>query len=128
MRKGNEIITWKHGTRIGTKNQELGTKNKKTRHYYRVSGSYVRNDYWVNLFAYGFFNFNVFQRDHGDERTVISPFAEFNPAINECEKRVVFSHAYINTGIVPGSSLADNNISGLGELPSVYLHSQPLAV
>jgi len=29
MRKGSEIITWKHGTRIGIKNQELGTRNKK---------------------------------------------------------------------------------------------------
>jgi hypothetical protein len=41
---------------------------------------------------------------------------------------MVFSHSYVEAGIVTGAPLADDDVAGLGKLASVDFNPEPFAV
>jgi hypothetical protein len=73
-------------------------------------------------------NLGGFNRDDGYIGTVIPAFPEFHPSVDQGEKGMIFAHAYVKAGIMTCASLADDDIAGLGELASVNLNAEPLAV
>jgi len=54
--------------------------------------------------------------NHGNVRSVLVGFLEFDNAIAQGEQGVVFTHTNVLARIVDGASLADDDVASLGEL------------
>ena len=90
--------------------------------------SFIRDDYWVFLLADSFSLFHLLDRDNGDKGTVVPAFTEFHPAVDQRKEGMILSHADIQSGIVAGAPLTNDNIACFGKLSAVYLNSKPFAV
>jgi hypothetical protein len=58
-------------------------------------------------------------RDNRNVRFVVFSLAEFNSTGNQREERMVFSDAYVETGIVTGAALTHEDVTGDASLTTV---------
>jgi len=65
---------------------------------------------------------------NGNVGLVLTSFAEFYHTVAGGKDGEIFTHAYILTGMVNGTSLTDNYVTGYGRLSSEYLYTQPFAL
>lgn len=72
----------------------------------------------ILLFSYRFYRY---------ENLVVFSFAEFNFTILKCKKGMVAADTYVQSGIVPGSPLAYNDVACFGYLTSEELDAESLA-
>ena len=70
----------------------------------------------------------VFYRLNGDIGFVVPLLGEFNFAIDHCIQGVVFADPYVAAGMMYGTPLPDQNITGPDYLASVEFHTQSLAL
>ena len=66
--------------------------------------------------------------DHGNECPVVSSFSEFHHAIAQREERVIFTNTYVLAGMINGTTLAYDDISGDSGLTTEDLYPQALAL
>jgi|PlaIllAssembly_1097288.scaffolds.fasta_scaffold3197512_1 hypothetical protein len=59
---------------------------------------------------------------------VIFSFLEFNLSVGESKKRVIPAEPDIESGIMPGASLADDDVASFDCVTAEELHSQPFAL
>lgn len=80
-----------------------------------------------------FFNVKVcfsvlFERNHGYVGFIVLPFTKLNHSIAHCEEGMVFPDAHAFGGMVTGAALADNDITGNGDLATEDLNAESFAV
>jgi len=69
-----------------------------------------------------------FNSGNGDIGLVVLLFAEFNDAIGQCEEGEIPADTDVLTGMVGGTTLADDDVSGDGGLSAEDLHAKTLAL
>ncbi len=62
-----------------------------------------------------------------DEAATVATFGEEHGAIYQGVERVILAHAYIETGVMYGSTLALDDVACLGELAAKNLNTQTFA-
>lgn len=60
---------------------------------------------------------------YADIGFVVPSFPEFNFTVGQGKKGMVFTHSNIQTGMVYGSPLSDNDVSGFGKLTTVNFNA-----
>ena len=62
-------------------------------------------------------------RLYRNKRFTVSTFLESYGSINQGEQGMILAHTYIQTGIVDGTSLADDDVTGFGKLTAKNLNA-----
>lgn len=62
-------------------------------------------------------------RLYRNKRFTVSTFFESNGSVNQGEQSMILAHTYVQTGIVDGTSLADNDVTGFGQLTAKNLNA-----
>lgn len=68
------------------------------------------------------------ERNYRNVRFVVRFLAESNYAVHQGIQRMVFTHTYIQTRVVHGTSLANQDVTGFGSLSTKQFNSQSFAM
>lgn len=65
----------------------------------------------------------LLRRNHGDVRSVLIGFLEFDDTVTKGEQGVILAHTDILARVVDGASLADDDVTSFGNLATEDLQT-----